>query len=337
MFIHRWGHSSTVVSSPPTLIIQGGKTDPSSSYTYSSAPNTADTIILPLSSGFTTSSPPFSLLNATTAPISAWHTLTPLSDVNQDYSMLSFGGDGGTIEAVQTQNDSTWLLSVNFASQSIDFTQEPTGWGNQPMRRIHHSSASLSMGGDVYITGGLKDDGSGVTFADVYQFNSTNSAFSTLPSLPQGLYHHSSILLPNGTLIVLGGVYASPTTGSGVLLPFSTLYVFDTTSTTASWVSLSIGGTVPFGRRGATVALNNNGTTAFIFGGADAELATVYGDGWELDVASCAWQQVVSSGQGESSACTSTLSLTGGKVQESGMTTRQLQSAGIRSSSSAVS
>ena len=237
-------------------------------------------------------------MDSVNPPAHAWHTLSALVAENGNWSVLSFGGDGGPSEAVQTQADSTWLLSVHSAGNSVNYTHEPTSWANQPMRRMYHSTASSGNGGRTYISGGLKDDGSGTTFADVYLYDPASSAFTALPGLPQAIYHHSSVLLSNGTLIVLGGVYTSPVTESAAVIPFSTLYVLDTTSNVATWVTQTVVGNVPTGRRGATAVLNGIETTAFVFGGADAALATVFGDGWELDLSSCTWQQVVTGDQG---------------------------------------
>ncbi|WWD04807.1 hypothetical protein V865_002878 [Kwoniella europaea PYCC6329] len=294
----RWGHAAAYIPSPLTLIIQGGKTDPSSSYTYSSSPNTGETLILPLTSSFSTSSAPFTSLDLPSAPNSAWHTLTPLSSEEEgSWKLLSFGGDGGTAEAVQTGSNSAWIMDVKTDGLNVDYTRQESGNG-QPMRRIYHSASSISEDGKVYITGGLKDDGSGVTFSDVYSFDSSTSSFSPLPSLPIGLYHHSSILLPNGTLLALGGAYTSPSTGGAALQPYSTVYSLDTTSSSASWTERQISGTVPEGRRGASLVTIEDGTKAFLFGGANAGLGEVYGDGWEFDLADGTWKEVTPTGQG---------------------------------------
>ncbi|KAK4684239.1 hypothetical protein P7C73_g5954, partial [Tremellales sp. Uapishka_1] len=291
--IPRWGHAAVFLPSPPTLLIQGGKTDPSSSYTYSSAPNVNDVILLPLNGSFETSSPPLSLLPASTsAPSYAWHCLSSLSDAQ----ILSFGGDGGTTEAIETSTDSSWVFNVNVNDQSGTFTHESSDWGNQPMRRIHHSCST--NGGRTIITGGEKDDGSATSFADVYSFDAPSSSFSALPSLPRGLYHHTSLLLSNGTLLVLGGVYTDPSTGTASLLPLSTLYTLDTTASSSSWNQATLGGTPPTGRRGATAALNSEGSKAFVFGGADATLSNVLGDGWVLDLQNPAWSQVTDGSSG---------------------------------------
>lgn len=167
------------------------------------------------------------------------------------------------------------------------------------MRRIHHSAVTGSNGGSVYITGGLKDDGSGQAFADVLVFDPTANTFSTLPSLPQALFHHVSIFLNNGTIVVLGGVYASAGTGTPTVLSPTTIYVLDTTSSSPGWDTITIGGTSPTGRRGATATLSQDGGTIFVFGGADAGLTTVYDDGWLLNVNNLGWTQVANGGTGE--------------------------------------
>ncbi|WVQ65840.1 uncharacterized protein L199_004018 [Kwoniella botswanensis] len=294
----RWGHAAAYIPSPPTLIIQGGKTDPSSSYTYSSSPNTGETLILPLTSSFSTSSAPFTSLNLPSAPTSAWHTLTPLSSEGEGiWKLLSFGGDGGTAEAVQTGSNSAWIMDVKTDGPEVNYTRQESGNG-QPMRRIYHSTSSTSEDGQVYITGGLKDDGSGVTFSDVYSFDSSTSSFSPLPSLPIRLYHHSSILLPNGTLLALGGAYTSPSTGGATLQPYSRIYTLDTTSSSASWTERQIPGPMPEGRRGASLVMNEDGSKVFLFGGANAGLGDVYGDSWEFNLADGTWKEVTTAGQG---------------------------------------
>ncbi|WWC62496.1 uncharacterized protein I303_105092 [Kwoniella dejecticola CBS 10117] len=293
----RWGHAAVYIPSPPTLIIQGGKTDPSSSYTYTSSPNTGETLILPLSSAFSTSSPPFTSLDTPSAPTSAWHTLSPLSSINDTWEILSFGGDGGTTEPVQTGFNSAWILSVDPKQPDMKYTRLPAAVNGQPMRRIYHSTTS-SPDGKAYITGGMKGDGSGATFSEVYTFDPASSTFSPLPDLPVGLYHHSSVLSPNGTLLAMGGAYTSPSTGGAALQSYGTLYSLDTTSSMPAWKQVTTTGNVPEGRRGATLVTSEDGSKAFLFGGADATLAEVYGDGWELDLAKCAWEEMGTSDQG---------------------------------------
>ncbi|WVF68946.1 hypothetical protein IAT40_003720 [Kwoniella sp. CBS 6097] len=293
----RWGHAAAFIPSPPTLIVQGGKTDPTSSYTYSSSPNTGETLILPLSSSFSTSSPPFTSLDNPSAPTSAWHSLSPLLSDGGSWQLLSFGGDGGTSQAVQTGMDSSWNMEVDPTGPTVDFSRDTAGAG-QPMRRIYHSAASAPAGGKVYITGGLKADGSGSTFPEAYAYDSSSSTFSPLPNLPVGLYHHTSLLLPNGTLLAMGGAYTSPATGGATLQPYSTIYSLDTHADAPLWEERSMAGKVPEGRRGASIALSDDGSKAFLYGGANSGLGEVYGDGWEFDLSNSQWKQTTASGQG---------------------------------------
>lgn len=290
--IIRWGHALAYLPSPPTLLIQGGKTS-QSGQTYTSTPNSGDTIILPLNTSFSTSSPPFNHITSS-GTTSVWHTLSPLVSTADMWSILTFGGDGGSTEAVQTASDSAGEIDLDLNTATASFTQEVNDWASQPQRRIYHSSASLISGGKTYITGGLKDDGSGKSFSEVYLFDPSVSppAFTVLPSLPVGLYHHISALLPNGTLIVLGGVYLSNTTGTATLLPLSALYTLDLTVTFLEWVPRAIGGLAPSGRRGAAAALNQAGDKLWCQGGADATITTTYGDTWILDLVNLGWTQV---------------------------------------------
>ncbi|WVO12632.1 hypothetical protein L204_100237 [Cryptococcus depauperatus] len=294
----RWGHASTYIPSPPTLIIHGGKTDPTSLYTYSSAPNTASTIIIPLNSAFTTSAPPFTELDSPAGPTEAWHTISPVSRSDTTWQFLSFGGDGGTEQATSTAKDSAWIITLGAKySSSMSFAHQVANWAGQPMNRVHHSAAT-GADGKVYLTGGLKNDGSGITFSDTYLFDPAGPSFSTLPSLPSGIYHHSSILLSNGSLLVFGGAFTSQATSNVDVRPFTSIYRLDTAAASPSWMEVGISGSAPEGRRGASAALNKDGTKVVLFGGASANLGNVYDDTWTLDVQSSTWEKTSTSGTG---------------------------------------
>ncbi|KAL7423064.1 hypothetical protein Q5752_002363 [Cryptotrichosporon argae] len=288
--ISRWGHAATYLASPPALLIQGGKTDPSSTYSYSSAPNTADTLYLPLSSNITSSTPAFTSLAS--GPSYTWHCLSPLSAS----SALVFGGDGGSGESVETLADSAWLANVT--ASAAGWTHEATSWADEPDRRIYHACTADMGGGTVYVTGGEKDDGSGTTYADVYAYDPSTEAFATLAPLPQPLFHHVSALLPNGTLVVLAGAYVSADTDTVTLLSASTVYTLDTTAPAASWQTLTLTGTLPDARRGATASISANGTALLLMGGADAGLVEVYADAWILNLDTLVWTEVAGTGPG---------------------------------------
>lgn len=229
-------------------------------------------------------------------PNYTWHCLAPLDTSSTGVtSLLSFGGDGGWALASDTSADSAWLLSIDSGSNNYTFTHEATGWADEPTRRVQSSCASAHNA--AFITGGTSGDGSSTPYSEVYMFNATTSTFTALSALPLALYHHVSVLLTNGTLVVFGGVYISPETANPTLS--TSLYTLDTTSSTAEWNTLTINGTTPTKRRGASVTLNDNGMI-FIFGGANVDLTEVYGDGWLLNPTNLVFTEVLTSSTGES-------------------------------------
>lgn len=112
------------------------------------------------------------------------------------------------------------------------------------------------------------------------------------------MYHHVSPLLSNGTLLVFSGVYISTETSNPTLSPLSTIYTLDTTSSTATWQTITVPGTVPIPRRGASATLNADGTI-FIFGGADVDFSQVYGDGWVFNPTTLAFTEVLTLSSGK--------------------------------------
>lgn len=288
----RWGAAVTVLSLNPTVVIQGGKIDPSGQYSYSSAPNNADTILLPLSAPFSASSPPYALLSPINpGPSYAWHCLAPLFVRDGEWTLLSFGGDGGWPTPI-SDSHSAWLVSLNPTTGFLNYTNPPSGWANQPSRRVRHACAAPLSGGKVYITGGQEPDYS-EAFAQSFVFDPTTQLFGPLPALPAALYGHSSVLLTNGTLLVFGGTAAR--SGASAIQPMNTLYVLDTTASGA-WATLSVGGAYPPARHGASASLNPDGTV-FLFGGADGA-GKGLNDGWVLVPATLSWTQTFG-GSGE--------------------------------------
>ena len=155
----------------------------------------------------------------------------------------------------------------------------PESWANEPLRRIYHS-ASQSQG-KVWIVGGLKADGSGNAFSEHYVFDPTSPSFTQLSSTggPPDILGHTSVVLSNGWLLVLGGYSPSEQT----LIPMTTVWVLDTTSSNPTWSTLSVSSaSVPPPRRGFASTLLPNGKV-LIHGGADAALSTSLSDGWILD------------------------------------------------------
>ena len=255
------------------------------------------------------------LVDSSSAPPYAFHTISTLNGTGNTWDLLAFGGDAGFSEPTQTQANSVWRGRVDAEAGTVEWTHEPMDWGGQPIRRLYHSAAGPGADGKVYITGGLKGDGSGATFADVYAYDSTTARFETLPSLPDGLYGHSSVLLPNGTLVLVGGVSTSPVTGNPATASMTRVYSLDTTAQSAAWNEGHISGGEPVGRRGMAMVLSGDGSKAYLYGGGDAALNEAYSDGWELDMATSTWRPIDDGDGGESEKCSASLT---GQGQEQG-------------------
>ncbi|KAJ6624045.1 hypothetical protein B0H10DRAFT_2213090 [Mycena sp. CBHHK59/15] len=201
----RWGQATSLITS--SLFIQGGKQDPFNSLGYDTALAANDLLFLPLASSFPIESPPWELISTSAnasnpqGPPVAWHTLSAYNSS----MLLLFGGMPSPSVPIATMADSGWLLNV-FNRLVPEFTQEPLGWADEPMRRIHHAAVS-AITGEVYIFGGEKADNSLIAFSDNYVYNSETSGFALLPTdnAPPALTGHAAVILPNGQIYIFGG------------------------------------------------------------------------------------------------------------------------------------
>lgn len=287
----RWAAAAVYIPSPPSIVLFGGKTDLKTGQSYSSAPSSHDLLLLPLNRAELA----YTRVNVPASPAAAWHSLTFVGrSEGPTYDLLLLGGDSET--------SASCLINLNPSNLTAHITDLSTRWGTQPSRRTQHSVASHpGSSSAVYITGGRKADGSGSAFSDVYRFD-LQRGFEPLPDLPRGVFHHLSVLLPNGTLLVLGGAGTSPDTGKTVVLPLSTIYRIDIASASLAWSIVTVQTLAPQGRRGAAAALIGDGYTLFITGGADAGLQQVFADSWTLDLTNLTWRQVGGLGARESRA-----------------------------------
>ncbi len=262
------------------LYIHGGRTDQYNAYGYSSAPVNNDILFLPLNSSFDLSSPPWEYVagcsNCTTSqgPAVSWHTLTPFNTSE----LLLFGGDAGPDVAKPEAADSAAILDASDRLKP-QWDLETSSWVNEPERRMYHSACE--SGGQIFIVGGEKTDGSGNAFSDHYVYDPQAHSFTQLPSTngPPDLLGHACVVLPDRRMLVFGGYSPSENT----LLPFSTIWSLDTTQSNYTWLSLDVSDAVlPSPRRGFVAVALDDGKV-LIQGGADADMQTIFSDGWALD------------------------------------------------------
>ena len=285
---HRWGQAVALLNS--SLFVHGGKTDQFNSYSYTSAPNTNDLLYLSLTTSFSAASPPWILVSNSSSsqgPFLAWHTLSPSNLPN----LLLFGGspDPNSATVVVSLADSAELLNVASPLQPV-WSLKPTSWAGEPVRRMRHSTATSSSN-QVFIIGGEAADGSGNALSDHYVFNPTVPSFTLLPpNGPPDIYGHASIILSDGRLFVFGGYSPS----QGTLLPFSTIWILDTSQLNSTWSVIQTStNSLPSPRMAfAAASLDDGGI--LIHGGSNAGLQTNFADGWILDTSqsTMGWTQV---------------------------------------------
>jgi hypothetical protein len=262
------------------LFLYGGKTDQYNAFGYDSAPWSNDLLFLSLSTAFDPSNPPWQYVSGSAntsissqGPTLAWHTV---SAFNSSFSLI-FGGSTGPLSGNLPDNsDSAELLNVLNPMQPL-FITLPQGWAGEPQRRMRHATASIN--GSLYIIGGETADGSGNLFSTHYHFIPSTAIFIELPAAnaPPGIMGHAAVILPDGRLLVFGGI------SGGQLVSFSNCWVLDTTQSTLMWTLASIDqSSLPSPRSSFAFVLLNDGRI-LIQGGTDATFAAAFNDGWILD------------------------------------------------------
>lgn len=206
----------------------------------------------------------------------AWHSLSAFNTSG----ILLFGGqpDANSPTVLVDLSDSAILINV-FNRLQPNWITEAASWAGEPKRRIHHSTATVPSG-LIFIIGGEEADGSQNGFSDHWVFNSTAPLFTQLPSGgPPAIYGHASIILGDGRLLVFGGFSGL----EGILIPFTTIYVLDTSDSLFAWTTASVSTVLlPSPRRAFAALLIGNGKI-LIHGGSDADLQNNFDDGWVLD------------------------------------------------------
>ncbi len=307
--VGRWGSASTLTGSH--FLVHGGRTQGANGggYTYTSGPTTAELLSLDLSEAFSTASPPWVAVNASStsaaaaqiAPATAFHSISALSSGTSsgeqdagERQLLIFGGVAPPTSPLPAGNDSAYVLTLDArastaAYRALSAATATTAVAMQPQRRQSHSGA-VGADGRVWLVGGERTDGSGLYLDEVWSYSPASAGFSTggasgAPPLAgvgaTGLVDAALVTLPDGRLLSLGG-----SASDGTLVPLSTLSLFD--PRTQSWSALptasSSGASAPTPRRGHIAVLLGQ-DKVFLHGGASADLSQAYADYWLLDLA----------------------------------------------------
>ncbi|KAL9935021.1 hypothetical protein V8E36_006097 [Tilletia maclaganii] len=283
----RWGAASTQLDG--LLILHGGKATANAGYTYTSAPDSSDLLLLNLTQPFSLADPPWQ--NFSTPATASFHTLAPHSASAGDY--LLFGGQDSTTPT-PSGNDSLWLL--NLANPAAPgWTEGGTAW-NQPIRRMLHTSPSDPVSQAYYLLGGVRADGSNMPTQELWHLLNGQNTFELLPTPPTNIVDGAAPLLADGSIVLVGGVNESATNTLAqmdILTSYNPLSQAWTRTTTSSAAADS---SFPSPRR-AHIAIPLPENRIFLHGGASADLSQAYSDAWILDWAQSPplWSPVLSS------------------------------------------
>ncbi|RUS35049.1 LOW QUALITY PROTEIN: hypothetical protein BC938DRAFT_476427 [Jimgerdemannia flammicorona] len=194
-----------------------------------------------------------------TVPKSAYHSMWPSDD---EESFYVWGGGNSFSEKPKLSGfaqyniaNKTWSLPSGSAAVSVPLPRRET-------------VASWTASSVVYIWAGLGDGDTGYSingtsgtkiFTEMISFDTVNLAWSVLSipgPLPIPRILHTSTMLPNNQIVMIGGLYVTQTNITSVNRVYANLTeipVFDTTDGT--WILNNASGNVPMNRRAHAAVL----------------------------------------------------------------------------------
>ncbi|KAG2204229.1 hypothetical protein INT46_008844 [Mucor plumbeus] len=187
---------------------------------------------------------------------------------NNDTQMYLLGGMTNA-----TNNQLVPFQYYQFAFDTNTWTAPTTNTnatGNitMPLNRKLFSANYDSSTSKIFIYGGSLNESA--IFSDLWSFDTTTQQFTQLPELGVPRYSHTTSLLSNGQLVVIGGVAQVNQSGQieNILAPMSNIYVFDTK--TNQWdLKIATGATANVfpSTRTAHTAVVTSDDKIIIFGG----------------------------------------------------------------------
>ncbi|KAJ1799725.1 hypothetical protein LPJ59_001627 [Coemansia sp. RSA 2399] len=170
--------------------------------------------------------------------------------------MIIFGG--ASDETTNSSANTRWL---NVNRMVLDTERH-----NQ-----HAASLGLGTGGNTTVGNILTDSGDGT------------------PSSIMGLIQHSSILLNDTIMVVLGGNVYNSTDNLAMNLPFDMVYVYDVD--TMKWSTVDCSGDIPPERSAFSASFYND--SIYIYGGVNVSgWSQLFGDLYKLDTVSWSWTKL---------------------------------------------
>ncbi|CAG8710658.1 21851_t:CDS:2 [Dentiscutata erythropus] len=260
----RWGHGAVLIKK--NLYIFGGKAGLRS--LNDTSQNTGQLLILDISSEFQRSNPAW--VTGPVGPKVAYHTVSLGGSQNE--LLVVYGGESG--ETPPPLNSLFYFdtIAQNWSIPNI----------TAPSRRREHTAVSRLEDASNFFFGGIPDSSSivvssQVQYNDLYQLQTRiNNWIAVGPQTytPSPRYHHTSTLLADGKMYVIGGFAGS------AMVDTASIYIYDTIN--GQWDLKTAGGNSPSQRRDHAAVGTNDGKV-IIHGGVDVTFTSLFSDIAVLD------------------------------------------------------
>ncbi|CAJ0866901.1 15828_t:CDS:2, partial [Entrophospora sp. SA101] len=277
----RWAHTASLVDN--YLYIYGGRTAiPGENYDSLNPDYDTDEILyLDISVEFNPASPKWKSITGIAPPL-AFHSMSIGGESNE--LLIIFGGTSKYTIPPNT-------LYIFNTTSSTKATNSPTTVNVKGS--IEHTSITRYNDSMVFIFGGTSqiitnDNATDIVidaFNDMHVLDSKSITFNTIsPSngvFPLGVYHHSSTLLSDNKIYIIGGVDKND-----AFMPMGSINIFDTM--TNQWSNQNATGAIPIDRR-VHRAVGTNDNKIIIYGGCNKDYSINYSDLIVLDTTTLQW------------------------------------------------
>lgn len=254
-----------------SFCFQGGKTG-AIGVNETTATNTNDLLLLNSIHSISTQSAPWAL-GSLDGPTTCYNSAVP-GGKNNVY-LVVYGGQTANGSDKDTSTSTLYYyntLTESWFKPNIE----------SPPRRIEHSMATRLDTGVAYLFGGFP------LTNELWSLDTVGMTWQLFPNqtyTPSPRYHHSSTLLTDGRMVVIGGFDGNNTVN------MTNIYIFDTNA--LEWSIIMATGTPPASRRDHAATVLPDGNSVFIHGGTDKTYGTFMADIAILNCTgqtSCNWQ-----------------------------------------------
>ncbi|KAI8581366.1 hypothetical protein K450DRAFT_232712 [Umbelopsis ramanniana AG] len=265
----RWGQAAAIVNN--RFCFHGGKTG-AIGVNETTAKNTNDLLLLNSIHSISTQSAPWAL-GSLDGPTTSYQSAVPGGQDN--VYLIVYGGQPANGALNNTSNSTLYYyntLTDSWFQPKVD----------SPSRRIEHTMTTNTDSGSAYLFGGYP------LTNDLWSLDTIAMQWQQLPNqtfTPSPRYHHTTTLLADGRMVVVGGFDGNNTVN------MTDIYTFDTNS--LQWSYTKATGSIPASRRDHAATALPDGNSLLIHGGTNKQYTSFMSDIAILNCTtfdSCIWQ-----------------------------------------------